>query len=194
MHQYAIFSRYGDNIGGNTYSHQIEQGFYFRKRKIVSGRECLNQFKSYSATRQFFIRIIGIGSFGIDNGHGTGKLIVGHMMIANDEIDAFLFGIRNLIDGFDAAVKRNNKFYTCAHSIIDSLKRYAVPFIVPIRNIIIDIICYSAQKLVNQRNGRCAIDIVISINQNSLLVPNSSFNASDCHFHVGQQKWIMQVV
>ena len=48
-----------------------------------------------------FIRIGVVFPFGIQNGYSRGQYIIGDMMVADDEINAFLLGVCDFFDGFD---------------------------------------------------------------------------------------------
>ena len=56
-----------------------------------------------------FVGILRVGTFGIEHSHGGRQFVVGHVMVANDEIDAPLIGVGHLVDGFDTTVERNDQ-------------------------------------------------------------------------------------
>src|SRR5690554_6748042 len=101
------------------------------------------------------------------------------MMITNNKINTFFFGVSDFAHSFYAAIERDYKLNTRLHSIIDSLKRNAIPFIVPIRNIIINIAGYPPKEFVSQRNCRCTIYIVIPVNKNPFFVTKRLLNPLD---------------
>ena len=59
---------------------------------VVEGK-CLHELKAYTASGQMFIRIGVVFPFGIQNGYSRGQYIIGDMMVADDEINAFLLGV-----------------------------------------------------------------------------------------------------
>ena len=59
------------------------------------------------------------------------------MMVADDEIDAFLFGVAHHIDCLDAAIERNDKFYAYAGGVIHTLLRDTISIVVTIGDIVI---------------------------------------------------------
>jgi len=72
------------------------------------------------------------------------------MVITDNKVNALFPGISDLAHRLDAAIERNDELNTRLHGIIDSLKRNAIPFIVPVRNIIINIIGYSPKEFIHQ--------------------------------------------
>ena len=87
---------------------------------VVEGK-CLHELKAYAASGQMFIRIGVVFPFGIQNGYSRGQYIIGDMMVADDEINAFLLGVCDFFDGFDTAVQYNNQTYTTLCGIVYSL-------------------------------------------------------------------------
>lgn len=55
---------------------------------VVLGKS-LHKLESYSATRQVFVWVRRIRTLGIQNGGGRRKYLIGYMMVADNEIDAF---------------------------------------------------------------------------------------------------------
>jgi hypothetical protein len=87
---------------------------------IVDGK-CLHELETYAASGQMLIRIGVVFPFGIQNGYGRRQYIIGDMMIADDEINAFLLGICDFFDGFDTTVQYNNQAYAILCGIVYSL-------------------------------------------------------------------------
>ena len=50
----------------------------------------------------------GVLALRVEYGHRWRHLIVGHMMVADNEVDAKTLGIGNLLVGLDAAVEDNH--------------------------------------------------------------------------------------
>ena len=117
-----------------------------------------------------FVGILRVGTFGIEHSHGGRQFVVGHVMVANDEIDAPLIGVGHLVDGFDTTVERNDQRDAVFDGIVDAFVRNTVALVVPIGNIKIDCRRVGSQKLVDERYSRCTVYIIIPINQNLLFV------------------------
>ena len=103
---------------------------------VVDG-ECLHELESDTTSGQMLVGISGVRSFGVQYGHGRWKNLIGYMMVANDEIDAFFFGVRNFINGLDATIKYDNKFYTCLIGVIHSLNRNSITFVVTVGYVVV---------------------------------------------------------
>ena len=110
-----------------------------------------------------------IWSLRIQYGHSWWHHVVWNMMIANDKIYAKAFGIFYLLDSFDAAIKDNNKFYTCFVGKVYSFQAYTISFIVAIGDVVVDIRIELLQKLVYQCNSCASVYIVISVYENTFL-------------------------
>ena len=82
----------------------------------------LHELEAHAATRQVLVGIGVVGPFGIQDGHGGRQHVVGYVVVADDEVDAFFLGIRNLLYGFDAAVQHDDQPHSCACGIVHSLE------------------------------------------------------------------------
>ena len=80
-----------------------------------------------------------VAPLGIENSYGTRQRFIGHMVVADDEIDAKRFGIGYFLDGFDAAVEHDDKPYAGFCSKIHSLFRDAVPLFIPVGDVEVDV-------------------------------------------------------
>ena len=114
-------------------------------------------------------------------------------MVANDEVDTLLFCIGNFFDGFDAAIKYDDKLHACLVGIIHTLFGYSVTLIIAVGNIIIDVGVELLQKLVDQRNGSRSIHIIISVDKNPFFLSHRLIQTVHCNIHILHKEWIMQV-
>ena len=60
--------------------------------------------------------------------------MAGVVMVADDEFNAFGFGVIDFLVGFDAAVQCDNPFIAFVIGVIDALFGNAVSFGIPVRN------------------------------------------------------------
>ena len=81
----------------------------------------------------------GVLAFRIEYGHRWRHLIVGHMMVADNEVDAKTLGIGNLLVGLYAAVEDNHQFYALFLGLVDSLATHSVALLVSVGDIVVDI-------------------------------------------------------
>lgn len=87
---------------------------------VVLGKS-LHKLESYSTARQVFVWVRRIRTLGIQNGGGRRKYLIGYMMVADNEIDAFFLGIADFFYCFDTTVQYDDQFYSGGVSIVDSL-------------------------------------------------------------------------
>ena len=134
-----------------------------------------------------------IQSFGIQNGNGRRQYIVRYMMVADDEVNSLLFGIRNLLHCFNAAVQHNDKSHSCLCGIVNSFFGNSVSFVVTVGDVIVKVRVELLNELVDQCHSGGAVHIVISINQNALFLSHCHVQAFHCYVHILHQEWIMQI-
>ena len=131
-----------------------------------------------------FVRIHRIRPFSIHHCHRVGQLLVGHVVVAYHKINSLRLRIRHLFNGLDTTIQGYNQLDTSFFRIIYPLHRNAVTFVVTIWNIIVQICSETAEKFINQSNGRGSIHIVIAINQDAFLIPQSFLNAIHRLVHI----------
>ena len=115
-------------------------------------------------------------------------------MVADDEIHAFRFRIDNLFRGFDAAVQGDDEPHALAGCEVDAFDRDTVTFGITVGDVEHQVFVPDlAQELVNQRDGRTAVHVVVAVNHDLLLVRNGLFDPLDRLLHVLHQERIVQV-
>ena len=115
------------------------------------------------------------------------------MVVADDKINTFLFGIRYFLHCFDAAIEYNNQSYTGFSGIVHSFFRNAIPFVIAVGYVIIQVRIELLDKLVDQCYGGSSVYIIISINQNTLFLSHSLIQTFYCNIHIVHQERIVQV-
>ena len=115
------------------------------------------------------------------------------MVVAHDEIDSQRLGIGNLLDSLNAAIEYYDKLYACRVRIIDTSFRDAVTIFVPVGNIVIYIRRKLLQKLIHQRNGCCAVNIVVAVNKYALFLAKSLVEPFNGNIHILHKERIMEM-
>ena len=81
----------------------------------------------------------GVLAFGIKDCHCRWHLVVGLVVVADDEVDAKAFGVGNLLVGLDAAVEYNHQFYALLLGLVNSLYAHPVALLISVGDIVVDI-------------------------------------------------------
>ena len=118
-------------------------------------------------------RIAIVCALRVEDGNSRRHHIVGHMMVADDEVDTLFFGIRNLVDSFDAAVEDYNKLYTLLFGIVDTLAAHSVALFIAVGNVVFDVGIELLQELVYQSHSGTSVYIVVAIDEYTLLASHS---------------------
>ena len=115
------------------------------------------------------------------------------MVVADDKVNAFFFGIGYLLYSFDAAIQYDNQSYTGFCGIVYPFGRYPVTFVVAVGDVIVNVRIELLNKLVDQCHCCSAVYIIITINQNTLFLSHCLIKALHGHIHVFHQEWVVQV-
>ena len=114
------------------------------------------------------------------------------MVVTHNHINSPLLCILHLLHSLDAAVKCNKKGISTFMSPVNSLVGNAVPLIIPHRYVVLQILGKGTQECIYKRNCRCAVHIVVSVNQNFLVVLNSFVHTLYRLLHILHQERVMQ--
>ena len=114
------------------------------------------------------------------------------MMVAYDHVNALGPGVFNLVDGLDAAVEGDDEGEAHLRRPVDALGRHAVSFIVPVRNVEVNVNRNLAQEGIDQRNGRSAVNIIVSVDEYLLSGGNRLRDAFHGLVHVLHQERVVQ--
>ena len=84
----AVFVGDGHDVGCYAHRTEVEQGNEPRERYAVVLGEGLHQFEPHTATAQVLEGVGVVFAFGIEDGYGVGQLVIGYVMVADDEVYA----------------------------------------------------------------------------------------------------------
>ena len=160
----TVFTHDGHDIRCDTYRHDIEQRDQMMKLDTVADGERLHKLETDPATGKVCVWIRIIQALGIQNGYGRWKHLIRHMMVADDKVDSFLFGIGDFLYSLYAAIEYNNKSYTGFGGIVHSFFRNTIPLVVTVGYIIVKVRIELLNKLVDQCYRSSAVYVIISIN------------------------------
>lgn len=96
-------------------------------------------------------------------------------MIADYKIDATCFGILYFLDCFDAAVEDNDEFDAGFGSFVDNALRYAIALVVSGRYVVLYLAVEILEIAVHQCDGCRAVNVIVSIDHDSLFGPIARF-------------------
>src|SRR6476469_7583510 len=119
--QHSIFTGHWDDIRSNCCCDQIEIWQEIFSGLIAPLAKRLDQFKSNAAAAKFVVWVSAIGPFRIKNCNSIGKITSGTVMIANNKIDVFFFGVSHVADRFDSTIERNDQRKSIVVGKVDSL-------------------------------------------------------------------------
>ena len=120
-----------------------------------------------------FERIAIVCALRVEDGNSRRHHIVGHMMVADDEVDTLFLGISYFVDSFDAAVEDYNKLHTLLFGIVDTLAAHSVALFIAVGNVVFDVGIELLQELVYQSHSGTSVYIVVAIDEYTLLASHS---------------------
>ena len=141
-----------------------------------------------------FAGICASAEFRIEYGGSRRQFGVGHMMVADDEVYAFVFGIFDFLIGLYAAVEYDDELDIAAGGIVNAFARYAIPLLVAGRDVIFYVGIVVLQVFVDERHGGGSVHVVVAVNHNPLFGAHGFVEAMHRLVHVGHEERVMKVV
>ena len=115
------------------------------------------------------------------------------MMVADNKVNAYAFGVSNLVDCLDTAIENDNQFHTCFQSVVYSFFAHPITLFIAVGDVIIHIGIELLQKLVHQCYGRASVNVVVAINHNTLLASHRIIQPINSHIHILHQERVDEI-
>ena len=153
----------------------------------------MHELEPYPTATKMLERIGVVSTLGIEYCHGIGKRVVRHVVVADDEIYAKALGVGYHVIGLDAAVENDDELHARLMGIVNAFLAHAVAFVVAVGNVIVDIGVKLLQELIDQCHSRATVNIVVAINEHSLLTSHGIVEPVHGHVHVLHQERVDEV-
>ena len=190
--QDAVLAHDGHDVRGDADGHKVQQGDEVVELDAVAHGKCLHELEPHAAARQVLVGIRVVRALGVEDGGGRGQLVVGHVVVADDEVDAFLAGIRHFLHGLDAAVQHDDQLHARPCGIVHPLHRHPVALVVAVGDVVVDVGVILLDEFVDQRHGRGAVHVIVAIDQYPFLSAHGPVQAFHSHVHVLHQERVVQ--
>ena len=191
--QDAVLAHDGHDVGSDADGTEVEQGDELRELDAVVQGKSLNQLEANAAAAEVLVGVGVVEALGIEHSHSRRQLRARHVMIADDEVDALLLGIGNLVGSLDATVEHDDKPHARLAGIIDTLARDAVAVVVAVGNVIVYVAGELLQEAIHECHCRATIHIVVAIDEDALLASEGFVEAVHGLLHVLKEERVVQV-
>ena len=137
--QYAVFSHHVHYVGGDAHGTQVEQRDESREGYAVVFSKSLHEFESHATSREVMEGVGRVSAFRVEDSHSRWHHLVGHMMVADDEVDAPLLSIGYFLYRLDTAVEHDDELYLLLHCIVDALDTHAISLFISVGDIVFNV-------------------------------------------------------
>ena len=86
-----------------------------------------------------FERIAVVGTLRIEYRHGFWQRLIGHVVVADDKVDAERLSVCHFLHGLYSAVEYYNELYPVLIGVVDALFTHAVTFVIAVGNVVLDV-------------------------------------------------------
>ena len=189
-----VLPHHGNQIRRYAHHQKVEQRYQALERDPVLLRICLDKLEPHPAARKVIERIPAVRAFRVQHRNCGRKVILGKMMVADNDIYALAGRIADLVVGLDPAVQGDYQAEPVVGGPVYSLVRHPVSFIIPVWHIKIHIAGESLQKRIDKRHSRGPIDIIIPIDQYLLSRPDGRLHPFHGLVHILHQERVVEIV
>ena len=190
----AVLAHDGDDVGGDADGNQVEQRLEFVVvLQAVAFGEGLHELEADAAAAEVLARVGTPLHLGVEDGDGGGQLWVGHVVVADDEVDAAGLGVGDLFYGLDAAVEHYDEPDAALGGVVYALAGDAVPLLVAGGDVVLDVGVVVLEILVDERYGGSAVDVVVAVDHDALLGAHGLVEAVHGLVHAGHKEGVVQV-
>ena len=189
----AVLVDHGHDVGGDADGHQVEHGLELGGAYAVADAEGLHELVAHAASAEVGAGVGGAFQLGVEDGGCRRQLLVGHVVVADDEVDAQLLGVGYLLVGLDAAVEDDDKLHALLGGQVDGGFGDAVALIVARGDVVVYLGVVVLQVAVHERHGRRAVHVVVSVDHDSFFGPHRSVEPVYSLVHVGHEEGVVEV-
>lgn len=100
--------------------------------------------------------------FGIKDCDSRRQLVIGDVVVADDEVDSESGGIFYFFNSLYSAIQNNNQFDSGSICLVDSLGRNAISLVIAGRDIIFYVGVEILKIFVDKRDGCRAVDVIVA--------------------------------
>ena len=190
--QYAVFAHHRHDVGSDADGTKVEQRYELREGYAVVLGKCLHELESHAAAAEILERVGAVLALGVEYGHCLWQFVVGHVVVADDEVNAQLLGVADFLDGLNAAVEHDNQFHAVLCRQVESLLADAVAFFVAVGDIVLQVGVELLQELVDQCHGGASVHVVVAIYHDALFAPHGVVQTVYGHVHVVHQEGVYE--
>ena len=194
MGQHAVLAHHGHQVRRNAHHQQVQQRKQRLKRNVVPLGIALYQLEAHAATGQVVERIVAVFPLGIQDRDRFRKSLFRKMVVADNHIDSLVAGVFHLFDGLDAAIQGDDQGETVVRGPVDAFVGDAVPLVISVRDVIVDLLRKTPQEGIDQGHRRGTIHIIIAIDQDLFALGNRLADPLHGGVHIGHQEGIVQII
>ena len=188
----AVFPHHGDDVRGDADGTQIQQRRQFVELDAVVEGKRLHELETHAAAGEFRVGVVVVVAFRVQDGSSLRQHIVGHVVVADDEVHAQRLGIGDFLHRFDAAVQNDDEFHAALRCHLNAFVGDAVAFVVAVRDVVVNVGIVLSEELIDECDGGASIDIIVSIDKDSFLFSHGFVESVHGFIHVVHQERVVE--
>jgi hypothetical protein len=156
--------------------------------------ERLHELERNTNPGQMLVGVLAIVPLRIDDGMCIRELVIGFVMIGNDQVESELPCPPRCLGAANAAVDGNDDVYAVGVQSLECRRLQAISVPQTFGNEVHHLAAEQLQRAPKDDGGGDAVDVVIAVDRNSFTLRNRLEQSVDGAPHVGQPHRIEQVV
>ena len=156
--------------------------------------QCLDELQGDTDAGEVLVGVGAVVTLGVDDRRRHRQLVVGLVVIGDDEVHAKFTRAAGRVGAADAAVHRDDQPDALAVETFDGCRLQAVAVAEPFRDEVDDLAPEKLQRTAQDDRRGDAIHIVVAMDRDALVASQSRFDSGDRGGHVGELERIVQVI
>ena len=154
--------------------------------------ERADQLERHAHARQAAERIIAVRALAVHDGVRFGQAVVAFVVVGNHDLHTERAGCGDFLVRRNAGIDRDQQARPLAIQPLHSRARKAVAFVQTVRDIIFADRAFAAQIIHHDAGRRDTVHIIITVNDDMLVILKRAADGLDCPVHIGHQERVVQ--
>ncbi len=165
-----VFTLQGHQVGHGAHRHQVQPVFRVNAFHRVFGQQGLGNLEGQAHAGQVFIRVFVAGLLGTHHRVSLGQVILGVVVVADDQVEAHLAGVLRLARGANAAIHADHHAHAVGIQGIQGIIVEAVTFIEAVGDLFAGVGAHPVQHLHQQGRAGDTVHIIIAVDRDGFVI------------------------
>ena len=159
-----------------------------------TGRQGLDQLQGHANAGEVLVGIAAVPPLGVDDRHRRRQLVIGLVVVCDDQVDPEFLRATTRLDAADAAVDRHDDVHTFGVQALDRGRLQPVPVAQPLGDEVHYLTAEQFERSTQDDRRRDAVHVVIAMHGNAFTARNGRLETCDRLAKSGESEGIVEMI